>query len=137
MERQFSCFKSNVDWILCFADVSGDPDTKIELQSEDDIAEHEKTPGVTEGAVRITDQGIPLTAPSGANTISTFRSAVNTRSAHIYVKAQTVMVQPHVYVYKYEDLAFFFHLCKLLCVPFKRQFRAKHTLSVLNILCLF
>ena len=43
----------------------GDPDTKIEAQTEDDIAEQGKTPAVTECAVRITDQGVPHTVPLG------------------------------------------------------------------------
>jgi len=60
-----------------FVAVSGEPDTNIEAQSEDDIAEQGKTLAVTEGAVRNTDQGIPHTAPSGAKTTSTFRSVVN------------------------------------------------------------
>ena len=59
-----------------FVVVSGDPDTKIDVQSEDDIAEQGMTPAVTEVAVRITDQGIPHTAPSGAKTTFTFRSVL-------------------------------------------------------------
>jgi len=91
-----------------FVAVSGDPDTNIEAQSEDDIAEQGKTPAVTEGAVRNTDQGIPHTAPSGAKT-STFRSVVNSvfvmRVSNMRHKILTV--QPHVYVHKYEDIAYF------------------------------
>jgi len=60
-----------------FVAVSGDPDINNEAQSEDDIAEQGKTPAVTEGAVRNTDQGITHTAPSGAKRTSTFRSVVN------------------------------------------------------------
>jgi hypothetical protein len=56
-----------------FVAVSGDPDTNIEAQSEDDIAEQGKTPAVTEGAVRNTDQGISHTTSSG---VITFRSVV-------------------------------------------------------------
>jgi hypothetical protein len=48
--------------------VSGGPVSKIEPQSEYDVTEQAKKPAVTEGAVRITDQGSPLTAPSGTKT---------------------------------------------------------------------
>jgi len=92
-----------------FVAVSGDPNTNIEAQSEDDCAEQGKIPAVTEGAVRNTDQGIPHTAPSGAKTTSTFRSVVNSvfvvRVSNTRHKILTV--QPHVYVHKYEDIAFF------------------------------
>jgi len=91
-----------------FVAVSGDLDTNIEAQPEDDIAEQGKTPAVTEGAVRNTDQGIPHTASSGVITTSTFRSVVNSvLLVHVSnTRHKILTIQPHVYVYKYEDLAF-------------------------------
>ena len=122
--------------IFFFFAISGDPDTYIEAQSEDDIAEQGKTPAVTEGAVRNTEQGIPHTAPSGAKTTSTFRSVVNiVFVVHVSnTRHKIFMERPHVYVYKYEDLAFScLQLCKSLCDQSKTEFHEKHTMFVLNI----
>lgn len=82
--------------------VSGDPDTNIEAQSEDDIAEQGKTTAVTEGAVRNTDLGIPHTATSGVITTPTFRSVLNSVLVMHASNARHKMltVQPHVYVYR-------------------------------------